>query len=91
MTDDYQEPPEIKSIDFSEFHPLDHSLLRCSNYAGGRRRHLDYWWTYQGEPGLRARTLCLVGLHRPTQVWSRQRTWTGCMDCDRRLSTPQTR
>jgi hypothetical protein len=34
-------------IDFSQFHPLDHTLAECRNYPGGRRRHLRYRWAFQ--------------------------------------------
>ena len=33
------DPPVIRPLDFFEFHPLDHSLLRCTGYHGGRRLH----------------------------------------------------
>lgn len=34
-------------LDFSEFHPLDHTIWECRNYPGGRRRHLQYRWDFQ--------------------------------------------
>ena len=83
------EPPEIRKLDFSEFHPLDHTLLGCRGYPGGWRRHLEYRWDFTTGPALRERTLCRLGRHRATQWWSRGKTWTGCLDCDKQLSEPQ--
>jgi len=64
-------PPNINfdKIDFSGFHPLDHSLLECQGYPGGRRRHLEYWWDFKTKPELRAQTLCRLGMHSMTTLW----------------------
>lgn len=64
-------PPEIKSLDFSEFHPLDHSVWRCTGFPGGRKRHLHYRWDFQWRDRLRSWTLCRLGRHRPVQWWGR--------------------
>jgi hypothetical protein len=34
-------------LDFSQYHPLDHSIRQCSGYPGGRRRHLSHRWQFQ--------------------------------------------
>jgi hypothetical protein len=61
------EPPEIKKLDFSEFHPLDHSLWECRDYPGGRRTHLEYRWQFQWKDKLHELTLCRVGRHKWTE------------------------
>ena len=35
------------NLDFSQYHPLDHSLSECRGYPGGRRRHLSYLWEFR--------------------------------------------
>lgn len=60
--------PGFTSIDFSEFHPLDHSLKNCIGYPGGRLRHLKYAWNYQWREEVYRRTLCRVGRHE--DAWS---------------------
>jgi hypothetical protein len=35
-------------VDFSQFHPLDHPIWRCSGYPGGPRRHVELWWLFMG-------------------------------------------
>jgi len=58
-------------LDFSEFHPLDHWpwSRRCLSLPGGAGRHLRLTWEYRRGPELRARTVCLVGIHRPRPYW----------------------
>jgi hypothetical protein len=103
----FRSPPKLgpdTELDFSEFHPLDHSLIGCRGYPGGRRRHLAYRWDFQWSHALRAKTLCRVGRHNPTQWWQsaswdpetktrtelpESLTWTGCRDCYKRLSEKQ--
>ncbi|HVT97836.1 MAG TPA: hypothetical protein VHE33_10030 [Acidobacteriaceae bacterium] len=67
------QPPEIKSLDFSEFHPLDHSVWACDGFPGGRKRHLQYRWDFQWRDRLRSWTLCKIGRHRPVESWGRSR------------------
>lgn len=59
---------EIRHIDFSEFHPLDHSLIKCRGYPGGRRRHLEFSWDFIWKDRVRGQTVCRVGFH-DFQVW----------------------
>lgn len=100
-------PPKIDSskLDFSEFHPLDHTLWQCRNYPGGRKTHLSYRWEFQWASGLRRRTLCRIGRHSETQMWKSGNwdpatktviklpaplTATVCIDCGKRFSEWQT-
>jgi hypothetical protein len=79
-------PPNIKSLDFSQFHPLNHTVWACRDYPGGRRRHLTYRWDFQWRHRVRAWTLCRVGRHDWTQ-WYRGRDWAPagvtCSACDK--------
>ena len=50
-------------IDFSEFHPLDHNVLQCRDYPGGRRRHVAYRWEFQIRDRIHGRLLHMVGRH----------------------------
>lgn len=74
-------------LDFSEYHPLDHSLRRCRGYYGGRRTHLSYWWMYFGKSALRSRVHCRIKLHRTTLAFCREgkgqqvSTKAFCIDC----------
>lgn len=68
---DHMEIPSFDKIDFSEFHPLDHSIFVCSGYPGGRKTHLKYWWEFKGEWALKAHTLCKIGRHHPV-TWQRR-------------------
>jgi hypothetical protein len=74
-------------LDFSEFHPLDHSFLACRGYPGGPRRHFSYDWEFRVRPWLRARTLCRLGRHHEVKAWGRKAvgepwfTWTACSCC----------
>ena len=96
MGDEYRSRPEIegKRIDFSQFHPLDHGIIACKGYPGGRRTHLRYRWEFQKKDAIWAATMCKVGWHKPRQIWTRggghgPRTWTACIACGERLSAPQ--
>jgi hypothetical protein len=96
---EYREPPGLrgKTVDFSEFHPLDHRIWeeRCRVLPGGRRRHRELRWTYVTKPALRSWTTCRLGLHKPGQAWRPGPggvgtvTWTVCVCCDKRLSANQ--
>lgn len=54
---------EINKLDFSEYHPLDHTLRECRGYPGGWRRHISYDWEFRVGPRWRSRTLCRLGRH----------------------------
>jgi hypothetical protein len=91
MSDDPSwEPPVIRELDFSEFHPLDHwpAGQRCRSLPGGTRNHLDLAWTYRWSPRLRAATKCRIGRHHWVQAWQRtesgSETFTACSDCGKR-------
>lgn len=83
---------EIKHIDFSEFHPLDHPLIECRGYPGGRRRHLEFSWDFIWKDRVRAQTTCRVGRHRFT-VWRRLDTEVpvniACMACTKQANPAQ--
>jgi hypothetical protein len=51
------------NLDFSQFHPIDHNVLECRGYPGGRRRHLRYRWIFHVQPWLRVRWLHATGRH----------------------------
>jgi hypothetical protein len=51
------------NLDFSQFHPLDHNVLECRGYPGGRRRHLQYRWDFFVRPWLRVHWLHATGRH----------------------------
>lgn len=57
-------------LDFSEFHPLDHTLFGCRGYPGGWRQHVAYRWDFQWRDAVRGRTWCRVGRHE-FHVWRR--------------------
>jgi hypothetical protein len=83
-------PPDYTgmNLDFSEFHPLDHSLWRCAGFPGGRRRHLSYRWQFQWGAEVRQRTLCVLRMHAWVRGWRRtDGEWTqlpaACLSCGR--------
>lgn len=96
---EYREPPRIdaaKPLDFSEFHPLDHSAWsrECASQPGGRRRHVSLRWEYILKPAIRVRTVCRLSLHSRVQVTLLHHgepyaVHTGCSDCGKRLSATQ--
>jgi hypothetical protein len=76
------EPPEIRKLDFSQFHPLDHTVWECTGYPGGRRRHLKFRWQFVWKDKLRAMTFCRVGRHSWAKWWDRQgNTGLHCVSC----------
>lgn len=83
---------EIRSIDFSIWHPLDHWPWekRCREHHGGPRNHLKLTWEYRRKPWLLMHTICKVGihLHEGTVVDRPYGKPNGriCMDCGARLS-----
>jgi hypothetical protein len=97
----YREPPDLrgKTLDFSEFHPLDHRIweAHCRGLPGGRRRHFELRWSYITKPALRSWTTCRMGWHESAQVWRCDppgipaSTYTACFHCGKRLSEEQPR
>lgn len=68
---------EIRDLDFSVYHPLDHHLFDCVGYPGGRIRHLVLCWEYQLRPELRRLTLCKLGLHSWVEVLTSEPIFEG--------------
>ena len=89
---------KIGKLDFSEYHPLDHSVFECKGYPGGKRRHLQYRWEFQVEPAISAafhKPLCAVGLHDSEPWWQGSEFGEGvkpkgymCRHCRRKLNAP---
>lgn len=69
-------PPRPTTLDFSQFHPLDHWPWepRCQSLPGGRRRHLQLAWEHKDRhwSRIRRRSLCRLGHHRITHAWKRK-------------------
>lgn len=86
--------PEIRSIHFDPavWHPLDHSILHCQYYPGGRRQHLQYQWVFVTRPWLLAHTKCLIK-HTPGDAWrgkgANARHFTVCCYCRKVLDRGQ--
>lgn len=77
-------------LDFSEYHPLDHTLWTCRGYPGGRRRHLAYRWDFQWRDRARQYTWCLLGRHDHEVWWFRDgRAIVVCPSCGH-LADPDT-
>jgi hypothetical protein len=68
------EKPNIdpSKLDFSEFHPLDHSPggRRRRQLPGGLRNHLHLAWTFKWSEQLRRATLCRMGRHHWCTGWT---------------------
>lgn len=65
----------MPEIDFSEFHPLDHSILDpyCWGWAGGIPRHIHLWWLFQFQwpwHNVLARRSCHKGYHNVVAYWN---------------------
>jgi len=62
--------PEIKELDFSQFHPLMHRPFsrECFGWYGGPTRHIELWWDYQRPDPIGA-VLCRLGRHDMTPYW----------------------
>lgn len=85
----------IKAIDFSGFHPLDHSVWICRGYPGGRKTHLKYHWQFRWQQEVWRWTWCLIGRHHWTTVsrgpgdpqfhaTSVAQQWEMCLGCGKR-------
>ena len=78
-------PPKLdaKKLDFSEFHPLDHSLFQCRDYPGGRKRHWEYLWDLKLLPTLHIKTVCRLGFHHQTTLFQpgKNRMRESCVYC----------
>jgi hypothetical protein len=83
----------MSEFDFSEFHPLDHSVWEpiCWGWAGGIPRHIGYWWRYQLEwPWQQhmAKRACDKGNHHVIAYWNKlpnpgvRADGFICRDCD---------
>jgi len=73
------EPPEIRLLDFSEFHPTgDHWPFTpyCRTFYGGGRQHIALAWEYRRRDQLLAPWhwwQCRRGHHRMMDGWRRDR------------------
>jgi hypothetical protein len=77
-------PPQVKELDFSEFHPLgDHRPgdHRCRTLPGGWRNHLSLAWEYRWLPALSASTWCRVGCHEWRRGWKYRTPIVLCRNC----------
>jgi hypothetical protein len=77
-------PPEIRELDFSEFHPLDHlpGSARCRELPGGIRNHLAMAWEYKWRREVAVQTLCRIGRHHECNAWQRSRgEFRSCWNC----------
>ncbi len=69
-------------LDFSEFHPLDHSVFSCYGYPGGVERHLALMWKYQLKDAVGRNTLCRIGIHDYVDFFdSNDKTFVSCSRC----------
>lgn len=76
---------EIRELDFSMFHPLDHwpFTRECASHYGGWRQHLHLAWEYRWKQEICSWTLCKIGKHKPSK-WTRPstgETGIGCWNC----------
>lgn len=85
----------VKSLDFSGFHPLDHSIRECRDYPGGRKTHLSYSWQFKWKEEVWRWTWCLIGRHdwvtvhrgpgdKRYHAMSVPQQWTQCRGCGKR-------
>lgn len=92
---DVEAAPPIKKLDFSEFHPLFHSLwsLECRLHPGGRRRHFEILWHYKWDVHTKVRRpFCWIGRHDWSVCWyPRERTRSvHCRRCLKKPTVEQT-
>jgi hypothetical protein len=82
-------PPNIRELDFSEFHPLDHTpgSRYCRELPGGTRNHLSLAWQFKWSMNLAAATRCRIGRHHKSEWWDRHRDKPEfrCWDCGKKL------
>jgi hypothetical protein len=72
------EPPDMRELDFSRFHPLDHYPLGCwrrnklEPIYGKTWTHVKHAWAYKWKQQLRSATTCQAGIgHRYSAGWYR--------------------
>ena len=86
-------PPEIRRVDFSQFHPLDHRIWACRWYPGGRIRHLQYLWQFKWDGNVHRNVHCRLGHHRGGWAWRRSgpnaKAFYACADCWKDLDPPR--
>jgi hypothetical protein len=86
----------MSKLDFSEFHPLDHSIFDpyCWGWYGGIKQHIILWWHYQLDLDAKIhRTFfCARGKHTKTPYWKGRRfgenvppTGYMCTYCEKEL------
>lgn len=88
----YREPPQIdpEKLDFSEFHPLDHSLFQCDD----KKKHWKLVWEFKWSGEIKRWTLCKIGIHNVGTVFKFKdgkpyKVWRSCIHCGKRKSNPQ--
>ena len=71
-------------LDFSEFHPLDHSLFsrECASLPGGRKNHIELAWYYKWRGRVREQIHCRLGGHEWVE-WKSKGGFSGvvCQNC----------
>ena len=80
-----KETPEIIEFDFSEFHPLDHSVWLCVGYYGGVRKHIELAWAYIWSPSVGRALWCSWERHSwaEGQRRTKEETYEHIVICDR--------
>lgn len=63
--------PNIKKLDFSQFHPLDHMPFtsECRGYYGGGKGHFLLLWEYRWRRRIITHTLCQINHHEWCDGW----------------------
>lgn len=70
-------PPQIRELDFSRFHPIDHWPWGCwrrnarQPIYGRTWTHVRYAWEWKWRRQLRAATTCRLGRHLYRAGWQR--------------------
>jgi hypothetical protein len=72
-TSDRLDTVNIRKLNFSQFHPLDHYPFekRCWEFYGGPVTHIQYGWQFKWKSDIRAHTRCRIGWHKWT-TWRRR-------------------
>lgn len=78
---------EIKELDFSIFHPLDHHPFgaECRAWHGGSWNHLKLTWTLRRWPQIRGIAfllLCRINIHYEEVWWRGDMAKVCCHHCD---------